>query len=99
MITENVMLRSDLKKQLQHLSIDTDKYISTMLIDGAEYILQNDIKISEISSTGDCVQFTMKIDADLKNKIKGFCLDREVRIKDFWNESAYIVLRKKGVFE
>lgn len=99
MITENVMLRSDLKKQLQHLSIDTDKYISTMLIDGAKYILHNNTKISKISSSDDCVQFTMKIDAELKNKIKGFCLDKDVKIKDFWNESAYIVLSKEGVFE
>lgn len=99
MITENVMLRSDLKKQLQHLSIDTDKYISTMLLDGAKYILNNNIKISEISSTDNCVQFTMKIDANLKNEIKSFCFDKNVKIKDFWNESAYIVLNKKGVLE
>lgn len=99
MITENVMLRSDLKKQLQHLSIDTDKYISVMLIEGAKYILYNDTEVSRVSVNDACIQFTMKIDENLKNRIKDFCSDKEVKIKDFWNESAYIVLQKKGVFE
>lgn len=99
MITENVMLRSDLKKQLQHLSIDTDKYISVMLIEGAKYILYNDVEVSRVSINDTCVQFTMKIDEILKDRIKDFCSEKEIKIKDFWNESAYIVLQKKGVFE
>lgn len=99
MITENVMLRSDLKKQLQHLSIDVDKYISIMLIEGAQYILDNDVNVSKVSVDDTCIQFTMKIEEELKNRIKVFCLDKEIKIKDFWNESAYIVLQKKGVFE
>lgn len=99
MITENVMLQSDIKKKLQHLSIDTDKYISVMLIEGAKYILQNHIEVPKIPSNDTCVQFTMKIDEELKNTIKKFCADKEIKIKDFWNESAYIVLKKKGVFE
>lgn len=99
MITENVMLRSDLKKQLQHLSIDTDKYISVMLIEGAKYILYNDAEVSRVSINDTCVQFTMKIDEILKDRIKDFCSEKEIKIKDFWNESAYIVLQKKGVFE
>ena len=93
------MLRSDLKKQLQHLSIDTDKYISVMLIEGAKYILYNDAEVSRVSINDTCVQFTMKIDEILKDRIKDFCSEKEIKIKDFWNESAYIVLQKKGVFE
>lgn len=99
MITENVMLRSELKKQLQHLSIDTNKYISVMLIEGAEYILQNNTQVSEVSVNDICDQFTMKIDEELKHRIKSFCVERDFKIKDFWNESAYIALQNGGVFE
>lgn len=99
MITENVMLRSDLKKQLQHLSIDVDRYISVMLIQGAEYILKNNVDVSKTSIDDTCIQFTMKMDKDLKKQIKNFCNEKEIKIKDFWNESAYIVLEKRGVFE
>lgn len=98
MITENVMLRSDLKKQLQHLSIDKDEYISLMLIKGAKYILQEDKRISELNLDENYLQFTMKIDESLKDRIKEFCSEREIKIKAFWNEAAYIVIQKNGDF-
>ena len=45
LITENIVLRSDYKKELKHLSIDTGIYVSKMLIDEAEIILKNNKQV------------------------------------------------------
>lgn len=99
MITENIMLRLDLKKQLQHLSIDKDEYISSMLINGASYLLgEEDKDIMVLDPNDDYLQFTMKIEESLKDEIKGYCFERGIKIKAFWNEVAYIVIQKNGDF-
>ena len=97
MITENIVLKSESKKQLKHLSIDKNIYVSTMLIDAAKYILRNDKKVMRLTYN-DCEPFTMKIDENLKIQIKQFCHEKDVKIKDFWNEAADIAINKEGVF-
>ena len=97
MITENIVLKSESKKQLKHLSIDNDIYVSTMLIDAAKYILNNDKKVVKLTYD-ECEPFTMKIDEGLKDQIKQFCKEKDVKIKDFWNEAADIAIQKEGVF-
>ena len=97
MITENIVLKSESKKQLKHLSIDKDIYVSIMLTNAAEYILHNDTKVVRLTYD-DCEPFTMKIDKDLKDQIKQFCYEKDVKIKDFWNEAADIAIQKEGVF-
>lgn len=94
-ITENIVLESDFKNKLKHLSIDEDVYVSTMLISGAKDILSNNYNVRQtISESYD--PFTMKIEDSLKAEIKEFCSDRKIRIKDFWNEAAYIAIKKFG---
>lgn len=97
MITENIVLKSTSKRQLKHLSIDNDIYVSTMLVDAAKYILNNEKKVMRLSYD-DCEPFTMKINEDLKTEIKQFCQENDVKIKDFWNEAADIAIQKEGVF-
>lgn len=97
MITENIVLDSDLKRELKHLSIDIDEYVSVMLVNGAKYILDNDITVKKIIANA-YEPFTMKIDEGLKQKIKVFCRDEDIRIKDFWNEAGFIAIEKGGVF-
>ena len=95
MITENIVLESDLKNKLKHLSIDEGIYVSTMLVSGAEDILEEGYGVRQtISESYD--PFTMKIEDSLKTEIKKFCSDRKIRIKDFWNEAAYIAIQKYG---
>lgn len=88
MITENIVLRSDYKKDLKHLSIDMDIYVSEMLVNSAKYILSNDLEVHQTSKDFQYENFTMKIEEDLKSKIKQFCKNQDVKIKDFWNEAA-----------
>lgn len=96
MITENIVLESSLKKQLKHLSIDNGLHVSTMLIDGAKYFLSTNSNI--VPALFDSEEaFTMKIDEGLKQEIKTFCAEKDIRIKDFWNEVAHIVIKKEGV--
>lgn len=97
MITENIILREDYKKQLKHLSIDTDIHVSSMLINSAKYILHNNKDIQPTLMEMDA-PFTMRIEKDLKKEIKEFCKDKQIRIKDFWNEAAYIAIDFKGDF-
>ncbi len=97
MITENLVLYSDSKKKLKHLSIDKDIYVSTMLVNGAKYVLDNRLEVKKASSDS-YEPFTMKIDEDLKRDIKLFCKLSEVKIKDFWNTVALIVIKKEGEF-
>lgn len=96
MITENIVLEANLKKQLKHLAIDKDIHVSTMLINGARYFLDNNKKVTQ-TFFNEYEPFTMKIDANLKKEIKDFCIQKDVRIKDFWNEVAYVVVESEGV--
>lgn len=97
MITENIVLRSDSKKQLKHLGIDKNAHVSDMLIEGAIYLLKNDFTAHDFIYD-DCEGFTMKIDKDLKSEIKQFCKDKGIKIKDFWNEVADITIQMQGDF-
>ena len=97
MITENLVLYSDFKRKLKHLSIDNNIYVSTMLIDGAQYVLKNDLYIKK-ANFETYEPFTMKIDEDLKKDIKSFCKENNVKIKDFWNTVALITIEKEGEF-
>lgn len=99
MITENIMLRSDLKKGLKHLSIDKDKYVSSMLISGAYDLMDKNRTVQSSKYYNDFDSFTMKIDKELKDLIKTFCSEKDVKIKDFWNEVAIIVLENDGEFD
>lgn len=96
MITENIVLEANLKKQLKHLAIDKDIHVSTMLINGARYFLDNNKKVTQ-TFFNEYEPFTMKIDENLKKEIKDFCIQKDVRIKDFWNEVAYVVVESEGV--
>lgn len=98
MITENIVLEANLKKQLKHLAIDKNIYVSTMLINGARYFLDNNKKVAQ-TFFDEYEPFTMKIDENLKKEIKDFCIQKDVRIKDFWNEVAYIVVESEGVID
>ena len=93
MITENIILNSDLKKKLKHLSIDINQHVSTMLTMYAEKILEEDYYIHLTSSDEEYESFTMKIDEDLKNSIRVFCMKRGVKMKDFWNEAAFMLIQ------
>lgn len=97
MITENIVLRSDSKKQLKHLGIDKDAHVSDMLIEGAIFLLENDFAAHDFIYD-DCVGFTMKIDENLKKQIKQFCKNKGIKIKDFWNEVADITIKMGGEF-
>lgn len=97
MITENIVLRSDSKKQLKHLGIDKNVHVSDMLVNGAIFVLKNDFAVHDFVYE-DCEGFTMKIDQDLKRQIKQFCKDKGIKIKDFWNEVADITIKMNGDF-
>ena len=101
MITENIMLCSESKRMLKHLSIDQDIYVSTMLVNGAKYLIDDDPESIDKSSDycNDFSPFTMKIDKDLKDEIKKFCKEKEIKIKDFWNEVAKIIIINNGVID
>ena len=92
MITENIILKEEYKKELKHISVDTNIPVATMLIACAAYILEEDRDIDKFHRKEQYDQFTMKIDEDLKSKIKDFCKEKEIRIKDFWNESAKMAI-------
>lgn len=97
MITENLVLYSDFKKKLKHLSIDNEIYVSVMLTNGAKYVLSNNLGIKK-ANFDDYEPFTMKIDEELKKDIKSFCKMNNVKIKDFWNTVASITIKKEGEF-
>lgn len=91
MITENIVLEKDIKKSLKHLAIDKDTHVSLLLVEEANNIIENDKTLLEVNY-GDMESFTMKIDQELKTKIKMFCRDKGIKIKDFWNNAARIII-------
>lgn len=98
MITENIVLQSDLKKELKHLAIDKDTHVSLMLMDGAKYVLDNNKKVERIDFDS-YEAFTMRIDKVFKLRIRQFCNENDIRMKDFWNEVAHIIVKTKGVLD
>lgn len=87
MITENIVMDKEIKKKLKHLAIDQNTHVSLMLVDKADKMIKYDANVPDFNS--DSIEsFTMKIDEDLKRRIKVFCKDKDIRIKDFWNEAA-----------
>lgn len=94
MITENIVFRSDFKKDLKHLAIDQNVSVSSMLIDEADYVLENDKNIDKIEFDSS-ESFTMRLDSDLKLRIKNFCYNHDIRIKDFWNGIAFRIIKNQ----
>ena len=76
------------------MAIDNDRSVTSILIEEAMQILNNNMDILPFPSDDDYQTFTMKIDKDFKKTIKRFCLKKNIRIKDFWNEAAVMSLQK-----
>lgn len=92
MITDNIFLETDLKRQLKHMSIDSGVHVSTMLIEEAERVVNVDYPIKELYNNADYDTFTMKVDPDFKEKVRQFCEERDVSFKKFWNTVALNVV-------
>lgn len=99
MITDNIFLETDLKRQLKHMSIDSGVHVSTMLIEEAERVINVDYPIKELYKNSDYDTFTMKVDPDFKEKVRQFCEERDLSFKKFWNTVALNVVNGVSYYE
>ena len=95
---ENIELYEDLKLQLKHLSVDNNTSVSEWMLKGAYYVLNNDPDIT-ITPVGKYSTYTMNIPSSLKEDIRSYVDERNIKIRDFWIKVAEIIIDSGGKFD
>lgn len=95
---ENIELYEDLKLQLKHLSVDNNTSVSEWMLKGAYYVLNNDPDIT-ITPVGKYSTYTMNIPSSLKEDIRSYVDEKNIKIRDFWIKVAEIIIDSGGKFD
>lgn len=92
---ENIELYEDLKLQLKHLSVDNNTSVSEWMLKGAYYVLDNDPDIT-ITPVGEYSTYTMNIPSSLKEDIRSYVDEKNIKIRDFWIKVAELIIDSGG---
>lgn len=95
---ENIELYEDLKLQLKHLSVDNNTSVSEWMLKGAYYVLNNDPDIT-ITPVGKYSTYTMNIPSSLKEDIRSYVDEKNIKIRDFWIKVAELIIDSGGKFD
>jgi len=94
-VIENIELYKSDKNKLKHLSIDRNTPLNEWMIKGAYMVLESDYDIPE-TPADDYATYTMDIPPELKQDIRKFVRQHEVKLRDFWVTVSKIILEKGG---
>jgi len=95
-MVENIELDKDSKIKLKHMAIDKDTTLNKWMEKGAQYVLDNNIDIEE-TEVGDYTTYTMEIPIELKEGIRAYTKEKEVRLRDFWATVSNIIIENGGL--
>ena len=96
MIKENIELSKETKKKLKVISAEKEKTMRDLVLFEAAEIIGWDLDVEETerepkeTRTG----LLINIPQESKDDIRLFCRDKEVKIRDFWNQAVSNVLNK-----
>ena len=96
MIKENLELSKNDKKKLKVIAVELEKTMRDLVLLEAAEIIGWDLNVEETkrepkeTRTG----LLINIPQESKDDIRLFCRDREVRIRDFWNQSVNNVIER-----
>lgn len=83
---ENIEVGSQLKHDFKVMSTKENVYMKDLIITEAEEILDQNEEVPSLERENNYTSLIIDISEDLKNRIKDYCQDNEVRIRDFWVE-------------
>lgn len=93
---ENIELYKEDKIKLKHLSIDKNTPVNEWMIKGAHKVLATDPEIS-ITPIGDYTTYTMDVPMELKQEIRQFIHDKDIKLRDFWIKVAEMIIEEDGL--
>lgn len=83
---ENIELSSQLKHDFKVMSTKENVYMKDLILFEAEEILENDIEVPSVERSENYTSLIIDIEDELKDKIKTYCIQNDIRIRDFWVE-------------
>lgn len=93
---ENIELYEKDKIALKHLSIDKNTPVNEWMIKGAYQVLETNPEIT-ITPIGDYTTYTMDVPGELKQEIRQFIHQKEIKLRDFWVKVAEIIIEEGGL--
>ena len=92
---ENIELEINTKKDLKIISAEKDTSMKDLVLDKANYIMNNDIIIPVVDRAEEYSSLIIDVDADMKKEIKDYCNHQDVRLRDFWVECVNRILEEE----
>lgn len=83
---ENIELNSQQKHDFKVMSTKENKYMKDLIIDEAKEILELDLSVPSLERSDDYTSLIISIPEELKEEVKNYCLQNNIRIRDFWTE-------------
>lgn len=95
MTLENIELEANTKTKIKIISAEKDIPMKKLITKEAKNIIdeKKDIPLTERETNRS--HLIIDINPTLKKKIKTYCEDKEVRIRDFWVECANQIINKE----
>lgn len=94
---ENIELGSSLKHDFKVMSTKENKYMKDLIIVEARNILDNDLTVPILERETHYTSLIVDIPTSLKDEIKIYCRDEEIKIRDFWVECVKLSMRRYNV--
>lgn len=91
---ENIELEVDTKKNLKIISAEKDTSMKDLVLKEAEAIISNNTIIPVVERAEDYSSLIIDVDVDMKKRIKQYCRNQDVRLRDFWVECVNRVLEE-----
>lgn len=83
---ENIELNSQQKHDFKVMSTKENKYMKDLIIDEAKEILELDLSVPFLERSDDYTSLIISIPEELKEEVKNYCSQNNIRIRDFWTE-------------
>lgn len=93
---ENIELYKEDKIKLKHLSVDKNTPMNEWMVRGAKRVLATKPQIS-ITPIGEYTTYTMDISMELKQEIRQFIKDQDIKLRDFWVKVSEIIIEEGGL--
>ena len=91
---ENIELEVDTKKNLKIISAEKDTSMKDLVLKEAEYVINNNVVVPVIDRAEDYSSLIIDVDVDMKKRIKQYCRNQDVRLRDFWVECVNRILEE-----
>ena len=91
---ENIELEVDTKKNLKIISAEKDTSMKDLVLGEAKKVIDNNLTIPVIDRAENYSSLIIDVDADTKKRIKNYCNNQEVRLRDFWVECVNRILEE-----